>query len=122
MRVDASGFVTIVDRRKELIITGGFNVAPTEVEEALVSHDSIAEAAVVGWPNPSGDETVVAAVVLAPGATLDVTALREHLKGRLAAYKVPKRFEVVDDLPRSLIGKILRREVRASLLGTSNAD
>jgi long-chain acyl-CoA synthetase len=116
VRVDESGFVTIVDRRKELIITGGFNVAPTEVEEALVSHPSVAEAAVVGWPNPGGDETVVAAVVLAPGASLDVTALREHAKGRLAAYKVPKRFEVVDTLPRSLIGKILRREVRAALV------
>lgn len=116
VRVDPSGFVTIVDRRKELIITGGFNVAPTEVEEALVSHPSVVEAAVVGWPNPSGDETVVAAVVLAAGATLDVDALRAHAKSRLASYKVPKRFEVVETLPRSLIGKVLRREVRASLL------
>lgn len=116
VRVDPDGFVTIVDRRKELIITGGFNVAPSEVEEALVSHPSIAEAAVVGLPNSSGGESVAAAVVLAPGAQLDVAALREHARSRLTAYKVPRRIVVVDSLPRSLIGKVLRREVRTMLL------
>lgn len=116
VRVDGDGFVTIVDRRKELIITGGFNVAPSEVEEALVSHPSVAEAAVVGLPSPSGGETVAAAVVLAAGADPDTEAIRQHAKQRLTAYKVPRRIVVVDDLPRSLIGKVLRREVRERLL------
>ncbi|GAA2172220.1 long-chain-fatty-acid--CoA ligase [Agrococcus versicolor] len=118
VRVDADGFVTIVDRRKELIITGGFNVAPSEVEEALVAHPDVAEAAVVGLPSRSGGETVAAAVVLAPGAELDVEAIREHGRSRLAAYKVPRRIVAVDDLPRSLIGKVLRREVREALLAS----
>lgn len=116
VQVDESGFVRIVDRRKELIIVGGFNVAPSEVEEALVSHPSVVDAAVVGLPTSGGGETVAAAVVLAPGATLDVAALKAHARSRLTAYKVPKRFVAVDDLPKSLIGKVLRREVRAKLL------
>jgi len=116
VRVDVSGFVTIVDRRKELVIVGGFNVAPSEVEEALVSHPSVADAAVVGLPNASGGESVAAAVVLAPGATLDAAELRAHVRLRLAAYKVPKRIVAVKDLPRSLIGKVLRREVQATLI------
>ncbi|MCY7413460.1 MAG: AMP-binding protein [Salinibacterium sp.] len=115
VRVDESGFVSIIDRRKELVIVGGFNVAPSEVEEALVSHASVAEAAVVGLPNTSGGESVAAAVVLAPGARLDAAELRAHVRLRLAAYKVPKRIVAVEDLPRSLIGKVLRREVRAML-------
>ncbi|CAN5468372.1 long-chain-fatty-acid--CoA ligase [soil metagenome] len=113
--VSADGFVTVVDRIKELIITGGFNVAPTEVEEALISHPDVADAAVVGIRTPQGGEDVVAAVVLAPGATLDVPAIREHLKTRMAAYKVPKRIEVVDELPRNIVGKVLRRVVRERL-------
>ncbi|MET0853299.1 MAG: long-chain-fatty-acid--CoA ligase [Microterricola sp.] len=113
--VSADGFITIVDRMKELIITGGFNVAPSEVEEALLSHESIADAAVVGLPAPGGGEVVTAAVVLAPGATLDVAALREHCRGKLSAYKVPRQIVAVDELPRSLIGKVLRRQVREQL-------
>ncbi len=113
--VSADGFITIVDRMKELIITGGFNVAPSEVEEALRSHDSVLDAAVVGLPAAGGGENVTAAVVLAPGAVLDVEALREHCRGRLSAYKVPKQIVAVDDLPRSMIGKVLRRQVRAQL-------
>jgi long-chain acyl-CoA synthetase len=116
VRVDESGFVTIVDRLKELVIVGGFNVAPSEVEATIVSHPSVVDAAVVGMPSESGGESVAAAVVLAPGATLDVSELRAHVRSRLAAYKVPKRIVAVDDLPRSLIGKVLRREVRTLLL------
>jgi len=115
VRVSADGFVTIVDRMKELIITGGFNVAPTEVEEALLSHPSVADAAVVGLPSKSGGEDVAAAVVLAPGAKLDVAALRNHARARLTAYKVPKTIVAVDELPRNIIGKVLRRVVRDQL-------
>jgi long-chain acyl-CoA synthetase len=113
--VSADGFVTVVDRIKELIITGGFNVAPTEVEEALISHPDVIDAAVVGIRTPQGGEDVVAAVVLRPGAVLDVPALREHLKARMAAYKAPRRIEVVDELPRNIVGKVLRRVVRERL-------
>lgn len=116
VRVSADGFVTVVDRIKELIITGGFNVAPTEVEEVLRQHPSVADVAVVGLPAAGGGEDVTAAIVLAPDAALDPAALRAFAKQSLAAYKVPRRFEIVDELPKSLIGKVLRRQVRDTLL------
>ncbi|TFB52250.1 long-chain-fatty-acid--CoA ligase [Cryobacterium tagatosivorans] len=115
VKVSPDGFVTVVDRIKELIITGGFNVAPSEVEAALLSHPTVKDAAVVGLPSAGGGEDVVAAVVLQPGASLDVGALRDHCRTRLSAYKVPKNVVQVEDLPRSLIGKVLRRQVRESL-------
>ena len=113
--VSPDGFVTVVDRLKEIIITGGFNVAPTEVEEALHGYPDVMEAAVVALPRKGGEE-VVAAVVLREGAVLDVEALRDYCKLHLAAYKVPRKFFQVDELPRSLIGKVLRRQVREQLL------
>ena len=114
--IDADGFVKIVDRIKELIITGGFNVAPSEVEDALRSHPSVADVAVVGLPSDHSGEEVVAAVVLAPGAELDEQGLRDYLRPSLAAYKVPQRVVAVDELPKSLIGKVIRRQVRDQLL------
>lgn len=114
--VSADGFVTIVDRLKELIITGGFNVSPSEVEDALDAHPDVVAAAVVGLPRSGGGEEVAAAVVLRQGAALDVDALRDFCRTRLTPYKVPRRIVAVDELPRSLIGKVLRREVRESLL------
>jgi long-chain acyl-CoA synthetase len=114
--VDKKGFVRIVDRIKELIITGGFNVAPSEVEDALRAHPDVADVAVVGLPSEHSGEDVVAAVVLAKGKTLDEKSIRDFARSSLTAYKVPKRVVAVDDLPRSLIGKVLRREVKESLL------
>ena len=115
--VDDGGFVRIVDRIKELIITGGFNVAPTEVEIALRQHPQVDDAAVVGLPNPQSGEEVVAAIVLAPGVDQpDIEGIREFARGILTPYKVPRRIFVVDELPKSLIGKVLRRQVRDSLL------
>ena len=114
--VDADGFTTVVDRLKELIITGGFNVSPTEVEQALRAEDGIADAAVVGLPSTHSGEDVVAAVVAAPGVTLDPEAVRAAARDRLAAYKVPRRVFVVDELPRSMLGKVLRKQVRDQLL------
>jgi long-chain acyl-CoA synthetase len=108
--------VSIVDRLKELIITGGFNVSPSEVEDALVAHPDVTAAAVVGLPRPHGGEDVAAAVVLRDGAVLDVDALRDFCRTRLTPYKVPRRITAVDELPRSLIGKVLRRQVRDQLL------
>ena len=114
--IDDAGFVRIVDRIKELVITGGFNVAPTEVENALRRHPSIADAAVVGLPDDRAGEQVVAAVVAAAGQRIDPEAIRAFAREELTPYKVPKRVVVVDELPTSLIGKVLRRQVRDRLL------
>ena len=114
--VSEDGFVTVVDRKKELIITGGFNVSPSEVEEVLVSHPDIDHAAVVALPRGDGSEMVAAAIVVREGADVDTDAVRTFCRSRLAAYKVPKRVDVVDELPRSLIGKVLRREVRELMI------
>ena len=114
--MDDDGFFTIVDRIKELIITGGFNVYPSEVEDALRLVSGIADAAVVGVPSTHGGEDVTAAVVLEPGAAFDEQAVRASCRERLTAYKVPRRVVVVDELPRTMIGKVLRRQVRADLL------
>ncbi|MET7970133.1 long-chain-fatty-acid--CoA ligase [Micromonospora sp. NPDC005305] len=113
--MDADGFVTVVDRIKELIITGGFNVYPSEVEEALLRIPGVREAAAVGLPTGDGEE-VVAAVVLDPGVGAGPDSVRSACRQHLAGYKVPRRVVVVDELPRSQIGKVLRREVRDRLL------
>lgn len=114
--IDDDGFVRVVDRIKELVITGGFNVAPSEVEEALRHHPDVEDCAVVGLPDERTGEEVVAAVVLRPGATLDVESIRSLARERLTPYKVPRRVVQVDDLPRSLIGKVIRRQVKEQLL------
>ncbi|TXK19967.1 long-chain-fatty-acid--CoA ligase [Homoserinibacter sp. GY 40078] len=114
--VDDDGFVTISDRIKELVITGGFNVAPSEVEDTLRAYDGIEDVAIVGIPDARDGEHVVAAVVLAPGAQIDTEALRAWAKRQLAAYKVPRRVHVVEELPKSMIGKVLRRKVRDQLI------
>ncbi|MEE6389810.1 long-chain-fatty-acid--CoA ligase [Microbacterium paraoxydans] len=113
--IDDGGFVRIVDRIKELIITGGFNVAPTEVENALRQHPSVADAAVVGLPSEHSGEEVVAAIVVDPGADVDVEAIREYARSILTPYKVPRRVFIVEELPTSLIGKVLRRQVKEKL-------
>lgn len=114
--MDADGFITIVDRMKELVITGGFNVSPTEVEDALRGFDGVADVAIVGLPSARDGEHVVAAVVQAPGKTVDESALRAYARENMAGYKVPKHVYIVDELPKSLIGKVLRKQVKESLL------
>lgn len=117
VQIDDDGFVRIVDRIKELIITGGFNVAPTEVENALRQHPRVVDAAVVGLPSEHSGEEVVAAVVLdGSGVEVDTESIREYARSILTPYKVPRRIFVVDELPTSLIGKVLRRQVREALL------
>ncbi|GAA3024141.1 long-chain-fatty-acid--CoA ligase [Microbacterium dextranolyticum] len=113
---DADGFVTVVDRLKELIITGGFNISPSEVENALLLDPDVVDAAVVGIPRPDGSEAVTAAVVLSEGATFSADRLREHARQHLTGYKVPRSFEQFDVLPRSLVGKVVRREVREEIV------
>jgi long-chain acyl-CoA synthetase len=110
---DTDGFVRIVDRIKELIITGGFNVYPSEVEDVLRDLPEIEDVAVVGIP-ASGDsgEEVVVAIVPTAGATIDPDRVHAYARERLAGYKVPRRVVIFDELPRSQIGKILRRRVR----------
>jgi long-chain acyl-CoA synthetase len=114
--VDTDGFVRIVDRIKELIITGGFNVSPSEVEEALKAFPGVADVAVVGLPSAHSGEDVTAVVVMVPGVVFDESAIREFARDGLTAYKVPRRVFAVDELPKSLIGKTLRRVVRENLL------
>ncbi len=120
--VDDAGFIRIVDRIKELIITGGFNVAPTEVENALRQHPQVADAAVVGLPSEHSGEEVVAAIVVDAGTDVDVEAIREYARSILTPYKVPRRIFVVDELPKSLIGKVLRRQVKEKLLALTSGS
>jgi len=110
--LDEDGYITIVDRKRDLIIRGGFNVFPTEVEEVLLEHPAVAEAAVVGVSDPVYGEEVVAVVAAKPGADLDKDALIAFARSKLASYKAPRAVVVVDALPRSSIMKILRREAR----------
>ncbi|PJJ70631.1 long-chain acyl-CoA synthetase [Diaminobutyricimonas aerilata] len=114
--VSDDGFVRIVDRLKELVITGGFNVAPSEVEQALREHPDVLDAAVVGLPRTSGGEDVAASIVLRVGRNSTVEAVREFVRTRLTPYKVPRRIDIVLELPRNLVGKVLRREVRQRML------
>ncbi|MDX2356073.1 long-chain-fatty-acid--CoA ligase [Dietzia sp. PP-33] len=108
---DPDGFLHVVDRIKEMIVTGGFNVYPSEVEAVLRKAPGVADCAVVGRNGPDGGEQVVAAVVLEPGTSLDPGALRAHCKASLAGYKVPREFVQVDELPTNPMGKVLRKKV-----------
>ncbi|GAB3573447.1 long-chain fatty acid--CoA ligase [Amycolatopsis endophytica] len=109
---DADGYYSIVDRKKDLIIRGGYNVYPREVEEALYLHPAVAEAAVVGVPHPSLGEEVTAVVALKPGETVDPAELRSFAKTVLAPYKYPRSVKIVESLPKGPTGKILRREIK----------
>jgi long-chain acyl-CoA synthetase len=116
-RIDEDGYYFIVDRKKDLIIRGGYNVYPREVEEVLHGHPQVREAAVVGVPHESLGEEVAAAVVLRDGAGASADELRGYLKERVAAYKYPRVIEIVEDLPKGPTGKILKREVQADVFG-----
>jgi long-chain acyl-CoA synthetase len=107
--MDEEGYFSIVDRKKDLIIAGGYNVYPREVEEAFYEHPKVLEVAVAGVPDSYRGEIVKAYVVLRPGEQATADEIREFAKTRLAAYKVPRTVEFRDDLPKTLIGKVLRR-------------
>jgi long-chain acyl-CoA synthetase len=109
---DDDGELSLVDRAKDLVIVSGFNVYPAEVEEVLLDHPDIAEAAVVGEPSPRTGESIVAFAVPESGRALDADELLSHCARSLARYKCPTRIEVVEALPRSFAGKVLRRELR----------
>jgi len=110
-RVDEDGCFFIVDRKKELIIRGGYNVYPREIEELLYEHPAVLEAAVVGVPHAELGEEVGAAVALKPGAQVGEGELRDHVKGQIAAYKYPRHIWFVDALPKGPTGKILKRQI-----------
>jgi long-chain acyl-CoA synthetase len=110
-RVDEDGYFFIVDRKKELIIRGGYNVYPREIEEVLYEHPDVREAAVIGIAHAELGEEVGAAVVLKPGATATEAEIRDHVKANVAAYKYPRHVWFVDELPKGATGKILKREI-----------
>jgi long-chain acyl-CoA synthetase len=109
---DTDGSYRIVDRKKDMIIRGGFNVYPREIEEVLYGHDDILEAAVIGVPHDRHGEEVKAIVVKKPESDLDADTLKAWCKQRLAAYKYPRIIEFSKELPKGPTGKILKRELR----------
>jgi acyl-CoA synthetase (AMP-forming)/AMP-acid ligase II len=114
--LDADNFLYIVDRAKDMIITGGFNVYSVEVENALQAHETIQDCAVIGLPDDKWGERVVAVVQPRAGRTVDVAAVSAFVKQRVGSVKAPKQIEVWDDLPRSKVGKVLKSEIRARIL------
>lgn len=109
------GFLVMADRRKELIINSGFNVYPSQVEEAVRSMPGIRDVAVVGMPDGTRGEAVVAALVLEPGATIDLENVRKWTQDKLSHYSMPRSIAIMDELPRSQLGKVMRRSVRDQL-------
>jgi fatty-acyl-CoA synthase len=109
---DADGYLFIDDRKKDMIISGGENVASPEVERVLYNHPSVLEAAVVGMPDERWGEVPKAVVVLRPGASVSAADLIEFCRARLARYKVPRKVEFIDALPRTPSGKVLKRELK----------
>jgi acyl-CoA synthetase (AMP-forming)/AMP-acid ligase II len=115
--LDREGYLYIVDRAKDMIITGGFNVYSIEVENALRAHDSVQDCAVIGLPDDKWGERIVAVVQPRAGQNVDATALAAFVKEQIGSVKTPKQIEVWNDLPRSRVGKVLKPDIRARLLG-----
>jgi long-chain acyl-CoA synthetase len=114
-QMSEDGFFTIVDRAKDLVIVGGINVYPREVEEVLLSHPAVTDAAVIGVPDERRGEVPYAFVVLGPGATATEDELLGHCRTNLARYKVPSAVEIREELPKTMIGKVLRKDLRAEM-------
>jgi long-chain acyl-CoA synthetase len=110
--VDSDGFFFIVDRAKDLVIRGGYNVYPREIEEVLYAHPDIVEAAVIGKPDERLGEEVVAVVVARPGSELGAADVIAYCRERLAAYKYPREIRFMDELPKGPSGKILKSALR----------
>ncbi len=115
VRQEEDGFYVMADRRKELIISGGFNIYPTEVEAAVRSMPQVEEVAVVGLPTEAGDESVVAVIVPHEGQTVTLEQVRAWAERTISRYALPRRLEIVDHMPRSAIGKVMRRLVREEI-------
>jgi long-chain acyl-CoA synthetase len=110
--VDAEGYFFIVDRKKDMIVRGGFNVYPREIEEVLYQHPAVREAAVIGVPDPKMGEEVKAYVALKPDKQATPEELIQFVKEKIAAYKYPREVEILEDLPKGPTGKLLKRELR----------
>jgi fatty-acyl-CoA synthase len=119
--IDDEGYISVVDRKKDMIKTGGENVASREVEEAIYRLPGVSEVAVVGLPHPRWVEAVVAVVVAKPDAALDEAAVLAHCAAQLASFKAPKRVLFVDALPKNPSGKLLKRELRQQHTGLFGA-
>ena len=113
--LDDSGLLFIVDRAKDMIITGGFNVYSIEVEQAILAHPAVQDCAVIGLPDEKWGERVVAVVQPHPGAEVDPAELTAFVKDRIGSVKTPKQIVVRSDLPRSKVGKVLKNEIKATL-------
>ena len=111
--VDEEGYLFLADRIKDMIVSGGENVYPIEVEEAISQHPGVADVAVIGVPDERWGETVMALVIRAPGASVERDELVAFARERLAGYKLPRSVEFVGELPRSPAGKVLKRDLRA---------
>ena len=116
--VDEQGYVHIVGRDKDLVISGGYNVYPKEIEQVIDELEGVSESAVIGLPHPDFGEGVTAAVVPQPGADLDEATIINHLQGKLAKYKQPKRVFFIDSLPRNTMGKVQKNELRRRFQNT----
>jgi long-chain acyl-CoA synthetase len=112
-KMDEDGYFYIVDRKKDMVIAGGYNIYPREIEEVLYEHPKIMDAVAIGVPDPYRGETVKAFIVVKPGEELTEREVIQFCKSRLASYKVPKTVELRESLPKTMVGKILRRELRA---------
>ena len=110
--LDEDGYVFIVDRKKDLIKTSGYQVWPREIEETLAKHPAVAEVGVAGVPDELKGEAVKAWVVLRPGTSTTEADLRDHCRSELAPYKVPSKIEFRTELPKTLVGKVMRRALR----------
>ncbi|MCY1378268.1 Long-chain-fatty-acid--CoA ligase FadD13 [compost metagenome] len=113
--VDSEGFLYLTDRKKDMIISGGENIASSEVERVVYELPQVAEVAAIGLPDAQWGECVTAAVVLKPGQTLTLEQLRGYCSGKLGGFKTPKKLVICDSLPRNPSGKVLKRELRAQL-------
>ncbi|HBZ55287.1 MAG TPA: long-chain fatty acid--CoA ligase, partial [Syntrophobacteraceae bacterium] len=118
-KMDEDGYFYIVDRKKDMVIAGGFNIYPREIEEVLYQHPKVMDAVIIGIPDPYRGETVKAFVVPKPGVELTEKEVLDFCRTKLAAYKMPKIVELRDSLPKTLVGKVLRRELRAQELSKS---
>jgi len=113
-RTDEHGFVYVVDRKKDMVISGGVNIYPREIEEVIAAHPAIAEVAVHGMPDPHWGEALAAAVVLREGKSASVQEIIDFCRNRIGGYKVPKHIKIVNALPKTASGKIMKTELRAS--------
>lgn len=115
-RVDEDGYFYVVDRKKDMIIRGGYNIYPREIEEVLYEHPAVREAAVIGIADPTWGEEIAAVISIKPGETVTPDDITAYVKERVAPYKYPRSVWITDDLPKGPTGKILKREINPDLL------